>query len=148
MAKAHIQVETIVRSPRLLLKCVQKHYHLLPVNPSALAIKKAEVVLPYSKIKLAIADILKQGGSIDGYKKTDDNYGEIKISLKYTDGKTAINILKRISKPGRRVYAPKDNLPVVLNNLGIAIMSTSQGVMTNVEAKKKGVGGEVLCEIY
>jgi small subunit ribosomal protein S8 len=115
---------------------------------NALAVKKAEVVLPYSKIKLAIAEILKQSGYVADYEKTDDNYGEIKISLKYQDGKPAINILKRISKPGRRVYASKDELPVVLNNLGIAIMSTSQGIMTNVEAKKRKVGGEVLCEIY
>lgn len=115
---------------------------------NALAVKKPEVVVPHSKIKLAVADILKQNGYIVDYEKTDDNYGEIKIALKYKDSKPAITLLKRISKPGRRVYAPKDDLPVVLNNLGIAIISTSQGVMTNVEAAKRGVGGEVLCEIY
>ena len=115
---------------------------------NALAVKKTKVVLPHSKIKLAIAGILKQRGYINDFEKTDDNYGEIKISLKYQNGKPAISNLKRISKPGRRVYAPKDDLPRVLNNLGIAILSTSQGLMTNIDAKKKGVGGEVLCEIY
>lgn len=116
---------------------------------NALAVKKAEVIVPHSKIKLAIADILKKNGYIVDYEKTDDNYGEIKIILKYREtGKPAITFLKRISKPGRRVYAQKDELPVVLNSLGIAIISTSQGIMTNKSAKKTGVGGEVLCEIY
>ncbi|MFH1187535.1 MAG: 30S ribosomal protein S8 [bacterium] len=116
---------------------------------NALAVKKAEVIVPHSKIKLAIAEILKKNGYIVDYEKTDDNYGEIKIILKYREsGKPAITFLKRISKPGRRVYAPKDELPVVLNSLGIAIISTSQGIMTNKSAKKAGVGGEVLCEIY
>lgn len=115
---------------------------------NALAVKKAEVIIPCSKIKLAIADILKKNGYIVDYEKTDDNYGEIKVVLKYRDGKPAITFLKRISKPGRRVYVPKDEIPVVLNSLGIAIISTSQGVMTNKSAKKAGVGGEVLCEIY
>lgn len=115
---------------------------------NGLAVKKAEVVIPYSKIKLAIADILKQNGYILDYEKTNDNYGEIRIRLKYIDGKPAINLLKRVSKPGRRIYAQKDELPVVLNSLGIAIISTSQGIMTNKAAKKAGVGGEVLCEIY
>ncbi len=116
---------------------------------NALAVKKAEVIVPHSKIKLAIAEILKKNGYIVDYEKTDDNYGEIKIILKYREsGKPAITFLKRISKPGRRVYAPKDELPVVLNSLGMAIISTSQGIMTNKSAKKAGVGGEVLCEIY
>ena len=115
---------------------------------NALAVKKAEVIVPHSKIKLAIVDILKNNGYIVDYEKTDDNYGEIKIILKYREGKSAITFLKRISKPGRRVYAQKDELPVVLNSLGIAILSTSQGIMTNKAAKKAGVGGEVLCEIY
>lgn len=115
---------------------------------NALAVKKAEVIIPCSKIKLAIADILKKNGYIVDYEKTDDNYGEIKVILKYRDGKPAITFLKRISKPGRRVYVQKDELPVVLNSLGIAIISTPQGVMTNKSAKKAGIGGEILCEIY
>jgi small subunit ribosomal protein S8 len=115
---------------------------------NALAVKKAEVIIPYSKIKIAVADIFKNNGYILDYKKTDDNYGEIKITLKYKEGKPAITFLKRISKPGRRVYVSKDDLPIVLNSLGMAIISTSQGVMTSKVAKKAGLGGEVLCEIY
>lgn len=115
---------------------------------NGLAVKKAEVIVPYSKIKLAIVDILKKNGYILDYKKTDDNYGEIKIALKYCEGRPAITFLKRISKPGRRIYVQKDELPVVLNSLGISVISTSQGIMTNKSAKKAGIGGEVLCEIY
>ena len=78
-----------------------------------------------------------------------NNYDELKIVLKYLGGKeSAISNLKRVSKPGLRVYAKKDNLPSVLNNIGIAIISTSQGLMTNKEAKKKNLGGEIICEIY
>lgn len=115
---------------------------------NALAVKKSEIVLPYSKIKLAIADILKQHGYVVDYKKSDDNHGEIRISLKYNGNQAAITNLKRISKPGQRIYVPADELPIVLNNFGIAIISTSQGIMTNKEAKKLSIGGEVLCEIY
>jgi len=115
---------------------------------NALAVRKAEVVMPYSKIKLAIADILQKNEYIVGYEKTDNNFGEIEITLRYNDNRSAITSLKRSSKPGRRVYASKDELPNVLNSLGISIVSTSQGVMTNKEAQKKGIGGEVLCEIY
>ncbi|MFH1564409.1 MAG: 30S ribosomal protein S8 [bacterium] len=115
---------------------------------NALAVKKTEVIVPHSKIKFAIADILKKNGYIVDYEKTDDNYGEIKMILKYKNGKPAIAFLKRVSRPGRRVYSRKDELPVVLNSFGIAIISTPQGIMTNKSAKKAGVGGEVLCEIY
>lgn len=121
---------------------------------NALAVRKPEVVLPYSKIKIAIAEILYQYNYIKKAEKiaagvAGNKFDEIKISLKYLGGKEpAIRNLKRISKPGRRIYATKDELPVVLNNLGIAIISTSQGLMTNKEAKKKSLGGEVVCEIY
>lgn len=121
---------------------------------NALAVRKPEVVLPYSKIKMAMAEILYQHGYIKKVEKiaakaVGNKFDEIKISLKYLGGKeSAIRNLKRISKPGRRVYATKDKLPVVLNNLGIAIISTSLGLMTNKEAKKKDLGGEVICEIY
>ena len=121
---------------------------------NAMAVKKPEVVLPYSNVKLNIAKILKDTGYISDVVKVEkgsasNNYDELKIVLKYLGGKeSAISNLKRVSKPGLRVYAKKDNLPSVLNNIGIAIISTSQGLMTNKEAKKKNLGGEIICEIY
>ncbi|MFA5021629.1 MAG: 30S ribosomal protein S8 [Patescibacteria group bacterium] len=118
---------------------------------NALAVRKPEVVLPFSKIKIAIAEILKQNGYIKQVEKIEGvggKFNEIRIVLKYNSKEPAIENLKRISKPGRRVYVPKDKLPIVLNNLGIAIISTPQGLMTNKEAKKKNLGGEVICEIY
>jgi small subunit ribosomal protein S8 len=121
---------------------------------NAMAVKKPEVVLPFSRIKLEIAEILKTNGYVSQVKKVEkgedgNTHAQINIGLKYIGGKEpAISKLSRVSKPGLRVYAKKDNLPVVLNNIGIAIISTSQGLMTNKEAKKKHLGGEVICEIY
>lgn len=109
-----------------------------------------------SKIKYSIAKILVQGGWIEkaevvklaAKKNSGSVFNEIKLELKYRNGQPAISSLKKISTPGRRVYAGKDELPRVLNNMGMAIISTSKGLMTNKEAKKQGVGGEVVCEIY
>jgi small subunit ribosomal protein S8 len=109
-----------------------------------------------SKIKHALAIILEKEGWIQGVsvekfsgEKKDSNFDQLKLTLRYKkSGKPAITNIKRISKPGLRIYVDKDNLPRVLNNLGIAIISTSQGLMTNKEARKKGSGGEVICEIY
>lgn len=124
---------------------------------NASAIKKDEVVLPMSKIKYNIAKILEDNGwvkkveiiKVKSKKNNNDKFNELKISLKYKrDRQPVISSLKRISKPGRRVYVRKEELPQVLNNLGIAIVSTSQGIMTNKEATKLNIGGEVLCEIY
>ncbi len=119
---------------------------------NASRVKKAEVFIPFSKIKLAIIKIMKSHGLIEGYSEIkpgeDNKFGGIMINLKYEDGKPAISSLKRISKPGRRVYVAKDEMPNVLNNFGLAIVSTSQGLFTNKEAKKMGLGGEVICEIY
>lgn len=115
---------------------------------NALAVKKSDVHIPYSRIKFAIAKILQDGKWVESVEKVDVGYGQIKIVLRYEDEEPAIKVLKRISKPGRRIYVDKENLPRVLNNFGIAILSTSHGVMTNHEARKIGVGGEVLCEIY
>ena len=111
-----------------------------------------KMTISYSKIKLAIIKIMKSHGLIEGYSEIkpgeDNKFGGIMINLKYEDGKPAISSLKRISKPGRRVYVAKDEMPNVLNNFGLAIVSTSQGLFTNKEAKKMGLGGEVICEIY
>jgi small subunit ribosomal protein S8 len=110
-----------------------------------------------SKIKSNVAKILVAEGWITksevvkatGVKNQANQFDELKLTLKYDqNGQGAIRSIKRISKPGLRVYVNKDKLPYVLNNFGIAIISTSQGLMTNKEARKKGFGGEVLCEIY
>lgn len=121
---------------------------------NAMAVRKPEVVLPFSKVKLAIAEILKDNGYVAKVEKLEkgqagNSFMAIRITLKYLGGKEpAISNIKRISKPGLRVYAGKEKLPKVLNNLGIAIVSTSQGLMTNKEARQKNLGGEVICEIY
>ncbi len=113
--------------------------------------KHKVVEIPGSNLKRAITKILLDKGYILNYKFIDDNkQGIIKIALKYNkaDKTSAISKLQRISKPGLRKYADADNLPRVLNGLGIAIISTSKGVITDKEAKQENVGGEVLCHIY
>ena len=113
--------------------------------------KHKTVDIPASKMKLAIADILFQEGYIKSFEeiKEENNQGIIRITLKYTEkGKKVIDGLKRISKPGLRVYASKDELPRVLNGLGIALISTSKGLMTDKEARKEGLGGEVLAYVW
>ncbi|MBQ3298481.1 MAG: 30S ribosomal protein S8 [Bacilli bacterium] len=109
-----------------------------------------EVKVPASNIKKEIARILKEEGFINDYKiENDDAQGTIVLTLKYTDKKErVITGLKRISKPGLRVYANKDEIPKVLNGLGIAIISTSKGIMTDKEARKENIGGEVLAYIW
>ncbi len=122
---------------------------------NALAVRKVEVVLPMSKMKLKIAKILEGDGWIEKAEevpgragKEKSKFKELRIVLKYKNGEPAISSIKRISRPGLRTYVKKDELPRVLNNLGIAVISTPDGLMTNLEAKKKGLGGEVICEVY
>ncbi len=109
-----------------------------------------EVSIPSSKIKQEIARILKEEGFIKDYKIVkEDTQGTIIVNLKYTNKKErVITGLKRISKPGLRVYAKNDEIPKVLNGLGIAIISTSKGIMTDKEARKQNIGGEVLAYIW
>ena len=109
-----------------------------------------EVKVPASNIKKEIARILKEEGFIKDYKiENNDAQGTIVLTLKYTDKKErVITGLKRISKPGLRVYANKDEVPKVLNGLGIAIISTSKGIMTDKQARKENIGGEVLAYIW
>ena len=124
---------------------------------NASAVKKPEVVLPMSKIKFEIAKILKREGWIldtevikgEGKKNASSVFDELKLVLKYKkSGRPYISSVKRISRPGLRIYSKKDTLPRVLNNLGMAIISTPNGLMTNKEARKNGLGGEVICEVY
>jgi small subunit ribosomal protein S8 len=117
---------------------------------NALVVKHEQIQVPASNMKKAIADILTEEGLIKGYTVIDDGHqGILKITLKYApNNERVITGLKRISKPGLRVYARKDEIPKVLGGLGIAIISTSKGVMTDKQARKLGVGGEVLCYIW
>ena len=109
-----------------------------------------EVSVPASNLKVSLAKILKEEGFIEDYKVVEDNVqGTIEITLKYGKNKErVITGLKRISKPGLRVYAKSTEIPKVLNGLGIAVISTSHGVMTDKEARKENLGGEVLCYIW
>ena len=107
------------------------------------------VEVPASNLKKAIAQILLDEGYIAGFDVVEDNkQGTINVTLKYSGKKHVISGIKRISKPGLRAYADKDNLPNVLGGLGIAIISTSKGVMTDKNARKLGVGGEVLAYVW
>lgn len=120
---------------------------------NAAAVRKSEVILPTSKIKVGLADILKKEKFISDFsvidgQKENDKFKYLKIVLSYENNQPKIQSLKRISKPGLKIYAKRENLPRVLNDFGIAIISTSSGLMTNKEARKKKLGGEIICEIY
>ena len=111
--------------------------------------KYEAVSMPSSKMKVAIAEILKEEGFIADYTVTGDTKKELSLSLKYGEnGEKVITGLKKISKPGLRVTAPADKLPRVLNGLGIAVISTSQGLMTDKKARKLGIGGEVIAYVW
>lgn len=117
---------------------------------NAIMAKKKEVVVPSSKLKLEIAKILKEEGFIENFRYEDDGkQGILKIYLKWTpDKQSVIRGLERVSKPGCRIYCTKDDIPLVMNGLGIAIISTSRGVLTDQKCRELGVGGEVLCYIW
>ena len=107
--------------------------------------EKATCEMPSSKVKVAIARVLKDEGYIDGFLVAGDEKPVLQIALKYYAGRPVIEKIERVSKPGLRIYRAKDDIPRVMNGLGIAIVSTSQGVMTDRKARATGVGGEVLC---
>ena len=120
---------------------------------NAIMVGHSYVVVPGSKMKLAIAKILRDEGFIENYNVTKDRpQPMIRIWLKYAgdkkDRRSVITGLKRVSKPGRRVYAGKKDIPWVLSGLGIAVLSTSRGIMTGKKARRLGTGGEVLCHIW
>lgn len=116
---------------------------------NANAVKAKEVKVPYSNLNKNIADILVNEGYIASAKVEGDVKKEITVALRYNkDGSKVLSGLKRISKPGLRVYASVDELPKVLNGLGIAIVSTSKGVMTDKDARKNDIGGEVLAYVW
>ena len=125
-----------------------------PIGDMLARIKNAQVrnhskvSLPSSKFKTKIADVLKAEGYIIDYKINDDKKPLIEINLKYNSGNPVINTIERISKPGRRIFSSASSLPKINNGLGIAIVSTPQGVMTDVDARKKKLGGEIICKVF
>jgi len=115
---------------------------------NAQVVQKALVAMPSSKVKVAIANVLKDEGYIENFAVTEaDGKSELKIGLKYYAGRPVIERLERVSRPGLRVYKGKDEIPNVMNGLGVAIVSTPQGVMTDRKARATGVGGEVICYV-
>ena len=115
---------------------------------NAQMVAKTTVLVPSSKVKVAIAQVLKDEGYIDNFKvSTEDGKSELEIALKYYAGKPVIERIERVSRPGLRVYKGKDEIPTVMNGLGVAIVSTPQGVMTDRKARATGVGGEVICYV-
>jgi small subunit ribosomal protein S8 len=117
---------------------------------NAFLIKTEKVDIPASRMKVEIAKILKEEGFIKSYKIIKDKkQGILRVTLKYTvDNKPIVTGLKRISKPGRRVYSGKDEVPKVMGGVGIAVVTTSKGVLSDRECRSEGVGGEVLCYIW
>ena len=115
---------------------------------NAQAVDKAVVTMPSSKIKVAIAQVLKDEGYIDGFAlRADSGKSELEIALKYYAGRPVIERIERVSRPGLRVYKGRDAIPQVMNGLGVAIVTTPKGVMTDRKARQTGVGGEVLCYV-
>ncbi|HEX5738342.1 MULTISPECIES: 30S ribosomal protein S8 [Hydrogenophaga] len=115
---------------------------------NAQMVEKAVVTMPASKVKAAIAQVLKDEGYIDGFQvKSADGKNELEIALKYYAGRPVIERIERVSRPGLRVYRGRNAIPQVQNGLGVAIVTTPQGVMTDRKARATGVGGEVLCYV-
>ena len=125
-----------------------------PIGDMLARIKNAQVrnhnkvALPSSNFKAKIADILKAEGYIIDYKINEEKKPIIEINLKYNSGNPVINSIERVSKPGRRIFSSANSLPKINNGLGIAIVSTPQGVMTDVDARKKKLGGEIICKVF
>ena len=110
----------------------------------------SKVVIPSSNFRVKILDVLKQEGYIADYKKLNDpsNANSLSVDLKYSNGMPVIKEIKRVSKPGRRVYARASSIPKVQNGLGMVIISTSKGIMTDNDARNKNIGGELICRVF
>lgn len=116
---------------------------------NAIRVRKDEALLPFSNLVMKICEILKEEGYIENYKDVDlGNFKKVKVYLKYDGKKSAITQIKKVSKPGRRVYLGKGDVHSVLRGYGVGIVSTSLGVLTDTQAREKGVGGEYLGEIW
>lgn len=115
---------------------------------NAQGVEKAVVTMPASKLKVAIAQVLKDEGYIDGFAvRTEGAKSQLDVSLKYYAGRGVIERIERVSRPGLRIYRGHDDIPQVMNGLGVAIVTTPKGVMTDRKARQAGVGGEVLCYV-
>ncbi|OUX46182.1 MAG: 30S ribosomal protein S8 [Candidatus Pelagibacter sp. TMED275] len=127
-----------------------------PIGDMIARIKNAQVrnykkiELPSSNFKVKIADVLKSEGFIIDYKveKKDFNKSDLQINLKYNSGNPVINTIERVSKPGRRIFSSAESLPKINNGLGIAIISTPKGVMSDMDARKQKLGGEIICKVF
>ena len=111
------------------------------------AANKVTINMPSSKLKVAIADVLAKEGYIESFKVVEGVKPELEITLKYFQGKPVVESIQRVSRPGLRIYKRKDELPKVLGGLGIAVVSTSKGVMTDRAARQAGLGGEIICYV-
>ena len=107
-----------------------------------------KVSLPSSKFKIKLAEVLKMEGYIIDYKITEEQKPILEINLKYHSGNPVISSIERISKPGRRIFSSAESLPKINNGLGIAIVSTPKGVMTDIDARKQNIGGEIICKVF
>ena len=107
-----------------------------------------KVNLPSSNFKVKLAEVLKSEGYIIDYKITDEKKPNLEINLKYSSGNPVINSIERVSKPGRRIFSSAESLPKINNGLGIAIISTPKGVMSDIDARKQKVGGEIICKVF
>ena len=108
-----------------------------------------KVKIPSSKFKIKIAEVLKNEGYIIDYKTVDvDKKPDLEIDLKYSYGNPVISSIERVSKPGRRIFSSSESLPKINNGLGIAIVSTPKGVMTDIDARKQKIGGEIICKVF
>jgi small subunit ribosomal protein S8 len=127
-----------------------------PIGDMIARIKNAQIrnhkkiTLPSSKFKVKIADVLKSEGFIIDYKinKLESNKVDLAIDLKYHSGSPVISTIERVSKPGRRIFSSAESLPKINNGLGIAIISTPKGVMTDIDARKQKLGGEIICKVF
>ena len=111
------------------------------------AAAKVSGAMPSSKQKVAIAQLLKEEGYIADYKVNGDVKAELEVELKYFQGKPVVELIQRVSRPGLRIYKKRGELPKIMNGLGIAVVSTSKGVMTDRAARKAGMGGEIICYV-
>jgi small subunit ribosomal protein S8 len=116
---------------------------------NAIAVRKTEVAMPHSKVKEAVAKLLKDSGFVDSVNVTDLTVGkELTIKINADDTNARITEIVRLSKPGRRAYAGSDKIPTVKRGRGLVVVSTSKGIMSGAQAKKAGVGGELICKVY
>ena len=107
-----------------------------------------KVELPSSKFKIKLAEVLKSEGYIIDYMVTEEKKPNLKINLKYNSGNPVISTIERVPKPGRRIFSSAESLPKINNGLGIAIVSTPKGVMTDIDARKQNLGGEIICKVF